>query len=466
MGRAVKNIGKISEAIARHHRCDGDQELKNAKEVGMAKHTRGAQLEPKRPGAGVKSAFALMMSKAHKCSVEVVNISDEGTEDAAEAGPYFPSVLHPEEGIDCDMPLHLVPPLSPMFDAPCEERGPRRNNVIRSDSEDGPLEVIEEPAESRAEVIEEPAESKADVPNNAFTKLMQQRKVVASEAKDLIEEAGTKDAMVTNMLSVLKSVRDKPEADMEEEDKRRRRRRERKRQRRSRRATRELSTSSEKNSEDEQNHRAGVKATIIEEAVRIQCKQVVGSLYPKRYVSETAGLSVQLDGAWYTPMGFQKFIAPKASKFEVNLFVNDVPIQVFFEQRSRLEKNGGECEENLPLKAFNHGGRQRRMTAKKVIKSDEDGCSKEEEEKNGEDKENSKEDLAEDVGDENTSTSGSRRSGRIARSANVLQERLKKEEELDRQLKEREKKEKAATKRKNMEIRKATRERERGEKRK
>ena len=74
------------------------------------------------------------------------------------------------------------------------------------------------------------------------------------------------------------------------------------------------------------------------------------------------------------------------------------------------------------------------------------------------------------MGDENTSNSGSRRSGRIARSANVLQvcklhsnrvltfyvcfkERLKKEEELDRQLKEREKKEKAATKRKNMEIR-------------
>ena len=60
------------------------------------------------------------------------------------------------------------------------------------------------------------------------------------------------------------------------------------------------------------------------------------------------------------------------------------------------------------------------MTAKKVIKSDEDGCSKEEEE-SGEDKENSKEDLAADVGDENTSNSGSRRSGRIARSANVLQ---------------------------------------------
>ena len=36
---------------------------------------------------------------------------------------------------------------------------------------------------------------------------------------------------------------------------------------------------------------------------------------------------------------------------------------------------------------------------------------------------------------------------------NGLQERLKKEEELDRQLKEREKKEKAATKRKHMEIR-------------
>ena len=156
-----------------------------------------------------------MMSKAHKCSVEVVNISDEGTEDAAEAGSYFPSVLHPEEGIDCDMPLHLVPPLSPGFGAPREERGPRRHNVIRSDSEDGPLEVIEEPAESRAEVIEEPAESKADVPNNAFTKLMQQRKVVASEAKDLTEEAGTKDAMVTNMLSVLKSVKDNPDADME-----------------------------------------------------------------------------------------------------------------------------------------------------------------------------------------------------------------------------------------------------------
>ena len=61
------------------------------------------------------------------------------------------------------------------------------------------------------------------------------------------------------------------------------------------------------------------------------------------------------------------------------------------------------------------------MTAKKVIKSDEDGCSKEEEEENGEDKENSKEDLAADVEDENTSNSGSRRSGRIARSANVLQ---------------------------------------------
>ena len=61
------------------------------------------------------------------------------------------------------------------------------------------------------------------------------------------------------------------------------------------------------------------------------------------------------------------------------------------------------------------------MTAKRVIKSDEDGCSKEEEEENGEDKENSKEDLAADVGDENTSNSGSRRSGRIARSANVLQ---------------------------------------------
>ena len=61
------------------------------------------------------------------------------------------------------------------------------------------------------------------------------------------------------------------------------------------------------------------------------------------------------------------------------------------------------------------------MTAKRVIKSDEDGCSKEEEEENGEDKENSKEELAADVGDENTSNSGSRRSGRIARSANVLQ---------------------------------------------
>ena len=59
------------------------------------------------------------------------------------------------------------------------------------------------------------------------------------------------------------------------------------------------------------------------------------------------------------------------------------------------------------------------MTAKRFSKSDEDGCSKEEE--NGEDKENSKEELAADVEDENTSNSGSRRSGRIARSANVLQ---------------------------------------------
>ena len=56
---------------------------------------------------------------------------DESTEDAAEAGSFFPSVLHPEEGIDCDMPLHLVPPLSPGFGAPREERGPRRSNVIR-----------------------------------------------------------------------------------------------------------------------------------------------------------------------------------------------------------------------------------------------------------------------------------------------------------------------------------------------
>merc|ERR1719341_726321 len=63
-------------------------------------------------------------------------------------------------------------------------------------------------------------------------------------------------------------------------------------------------------------------------------------------------------------------------------------------------------------------------------------------------------------------TSSGRRSGRIAKTASILQERLKKEEELDRQLKAREKKEKAATKRKHMEIRKAMREAERGEKRK
>ena len=146
--------------------------------------------------------------------------------------------------------------------------------------------------------------------------------------------------------------------------------------------------------------------------MRIQCKQVVGSFYPARYVSDAVGLSVQLDKAWYTTKGFQKLIAPKASKFEVNLFVEDLPIEDFLKKRSELQ-NEEKCEEDLPLKVVNQRGKRRRVPSKRVIRSETEEQTEEKDDE--EDKENSGEVLGE------KEMSSGRRSGRIAKTASILQ---------------------------------------------
>merc|ERR1712242_622082 len=109
---------------------------------------------------------------------------------------------------------------------------------------------------------------------------MQQRKVVPLEVvepeKALVE---MKDAMVTNMLSALQSLKSDSDGDQEKEDERRRNRKERRRQRRSRRSAREssiISSSSDRNSDVEQNQ------PTSGDIARIQCKQVVASFYPAK----------------------------------------------------------------------------------------------------------------------------------------------------------------------------------------
>ena len=297
-----------------------------------------------------------------------------------------------------------------------EKKASRRSNVIRSDSEEEPRQGDKVNEDQAKDIV---SQAKADVPNNAFAKLMQQRKVQLEVVKAEVPVVEMKDSMVTNMLSVLQSVKSDSEGDREVEEERKRNRKERRRRKRSRRSAREssiVSTSSERNSEEEQSQSSGITKTS-EEIVRIQCKQVVGSFYPERYVSDTVGLSVQLDKAWYTPKGFQKFIAPKASKFEVNLFVDDLPIQDYF--KKRLEVKGEKCEEGLPLRPVNNRGKRRRVPSKRVIRGETEEVEVKEDD-DDDDKENSNE-IVEEAALEEKEMSSGRRSGRIAKTASILQ---------------------------------------------